>query len=276
MSHLFGFAFLSDSVFTTMVHPPSKMPSSVLLLLSLVITLVTPLQAAFVPHVTNQHGRNKVSALFAMTEDETIHSVSSSSVAESVSPSSPSSCNRRQALMSIPFLTTVMNSHNIPVAHAATAIGLTPEEKQRIAIGYKQVEYLLNNFDQETTVCRDNGGQICKRDADAIRRVLGLRSTTDPLFQIDKVLAKVKNMDLDADQLESFFDASEEFNSALNMSNSMAFVSQFGVSRSSSFKSSYAAESKPQLSERKMRCSHGFLFMLRLCYIGIQPWWRAR
>ncbi len=108
-------------------------------------------------------------------------------------------------------------------------LGLTPEEKQRIAIGYKQVEYLLNNFDQETTVCRDNGGQ-CKRDADAIRRALGLRSTTDPLFQVDKVLAKVKNLDLDPDQLEAFFEASEEFNSALNMSNSMAFVSQFGVS----------------------------------------------
>jgi len=35
-------------------------------------------------------------------------------------------------------------------------------------------------------------------------------------------------MDLDADKLESFFEASEDWNSAMSMSNSMAFISQFG------------------------------------------------
>jgi len=57
---------------------------------------------------------------------------------------------------------------------------------------------------------------------------MGLRSTTDPLFQIEKVFAKVKNMDLEGDKLESFFEATEEWNTAMNMSNSMAFISQFG------------------------------------------------
>ena len=37
-------------------------------------------------------------------------------------------------------------------------------------------------------------------------------------------------MDLDPDKLDSFFEASEKWNSAMNMSNSMAFISQFGVS----------------------------------------------
>ena len=58
-------------------------------------------------------------------------------------------------------------------------------------------------------------------------RVLGLRSTTDPLFQIEKVFNKVKYMDGDID-LESFFEASEDWNSAMTLSNSMAFISQFG------------------------------------------------
>jgi hypothetical protein len=39
-------------------------------------------------------------------------------------------------------------------------------------------------------------------------------------------------MDLDPDKLDAFFEASEEWNSAMNMSNSMAFISQFGVSSS--------------------------------------------
>jgi len=103
----------------------------------------------------------------------------------------------------------------------------TPAELERIKIGYKQIEYLLQNFDQETTVCRENGGE-CKRDADAIRRALGLRTTTDPLFQIEKVFAKAKYMDIDPDNLESFFEAVEEWDSAVSMSNSMAFISQFG------------------------------------------------
>ncbi|KAL3943599.1 MAG: hypothetical protein SGBAC_002343 [Bacillariaceae sp.] len=103
----------------------------------------------------------------------------------------------------------------------------TLEELERIRTGYKQIQYLLDNFEQETTVCRENGGE-CKRDAEPIRRVLGLRSTTDPLFQIEKVFAKVKNMDIDPDKLEDFFEASEDWNSAMTLSNSMAFISQFG------------------------------------------------
>ena len=94
-------------------------------------------------------------------------------------------------------------------------------------IRYEGIVYLLNNFEQETTVCRENGGE-CKRDADAVRKYLGLRSTTDPLFQIEKVFTKVKYMDIDPDNLEAFFEATEDYNTAMNMSNSMAFISQFG------------------------------------------------
>ena len=103
----------------------------------------------------------------------------------------------------------------------------TKEDLDRLRQGYKQIQYLLDNFEQETTVCKENGGE-CKRDADAVRRALGLRSTTDPLFQIEKVFAKVKNMDIDPDKLDAFFEATEDWNSAMNMSNSMAFISQFG------------------------------------------------
>lgn len=65
-----------------------------------------------------------------------------------------------------------------------------------------------------------------------VGRVLGLRSTTDPLFQIEKVFDKVKYMDTTADgaeiDLDTFFQATEDWNSAMTISNSMAFISQFG------------------------------------------------
>uniref|UniRef100_A0A7S2JYE7 Uncharacterized protein n=1 Tax=Leptocylindrus danicus TaxID=163516 RepID=A0A7S2JYE7_9STRA len=115
----------------------------------------------------------------------------------------------------------------IPTQAANAAGAPSAEDLQRIRTGYNGITYLLENFEKETTVCRENGGE-CKRDAEPVRRYMGLRSTTDPLFQIEKVFAKVKNMDLDIDKLETFFEATEEWNTAVNMSNSMAFISQFG------------------------------------------------
>ena len=94
----------------------------------------------------------------------------------------------------------------------------------------KQINYLLDHFEDETTVCRENGGE-CKRDANAIRKALGLRSTTDPLFQIEKVFAKIKTLNIledDYDKLDAIYDAVEDWNSSISMSNSMAFISQFG------------------------------------------------
>lgn len=114
------------------------------------------------------------------------------------------------------------------MAAASVSKAPTKEELQKIKDGYEGICYLLDNFEKETTICRENGGE-CKRDAEPVRRYLGLRSTIDPLFQIEKVFAKVKYMDdIDPDMLESFFEATEEWNTAVNMSNSMAFISQFG------------------------------------------------
>jgi len=109
---------------------------------------------------------------------------------------------------------------------AAAGKGPTPEELKRITTGYERITYLLDNWDKETTSCKDNGGE-CKRDAQPVRAYLGLRYTTDPLFQIEKVFAKVKYMETDTD-IELFFEAAEDWNAAVTMSNSMAFISQFG------------------------------------------------
>ena len=138
-----------------------------------------------------------------------------------------SAVSRRQVITTA-ISTSTVGSLLLPAALAATddASVLKPEDVARIQKGYSQIEYLLNNFEKETTTCRVDGGK-CKRDADGIRRVLGLRSTTDPLFQIEKVFGKIKSLD-DFDKLDAFFSATEDWNSATSISNSMAFISQFG------------------------------------------------
>eukprot|EP00563_Minutocellus_polymorphus_P013007 CAMPEP_0181064762 /NCGR_PEP_ID=MMETSP1070-20121207/24369_1 /TAXON_ID=265543 /ORGANISM="Minutocellus polymorphus, Strain NH13" /LENGTH=231 /DNA_ID=CAMNT_0023145089 /DNA_START=19 /DNA_END=714 /DNA_ORIENTATION=+ len=123
--------------------------------------------------------------------------------------------------------TGVSVAAGFPLPAFAAGTPPTEAEIQRLKTGYEGIVYLLKNFEQETTKCRENGGE-CKRDADAVRKYLGLRSTTDPLFQIEKVFLKVKYMDIDPDNLDAFFEATEDYNTAMNMSNSMAFISQFG------------------------------------------------
>lgn len=87
------------------------------------------------------------------------------------------------------FATAFGMSALVAQAQISNAAGAVPtkEELDRIVVGYKQINYLLDNFEQETTTCKENGGE-CKRDAEPIRKVLGLRSTTDPLFQIVSIL----------------------------------------------------------------------------------------
>lgn len=139
----------------------------------------------------------------------------------SVAPKAPptllnANAPSRRNLLAIGVATVVATT--LPVtAHAAASSAPTQAELDRIKEGYKGIVYLLDNFEKETTVCRENGGE-CKRDAEPVRKYLGLRSTTDPLFQIEKVFAKAKNMDIDPDKLDAFFEATEDYNSAMTLS----------------------------------------------------------
>jgi len=150
-------------------------------------------------------------------------------------------------------LATIATVASPNMASAASKSPPTKAELDRIKVGYDKLGYLLDNFDAETTICRENGGE-CKRDAEPVRKYLGLRSTTDPLFQIEKVFEKVKYMDIDPDQIEPFFEATEEWNTAQNMSNSMAFISQFaeynpGGGKDEVFK--YLEEAKKQVVQAR-------------------------
>eukprot|EP00611_Tribonema_gayanum_P013728 TRINITY_DN2486_c0_g1_i1.p1 TRINITY_DN2486_c0_g1~~TRINITY_DN2486_c0_g1_i1.p1 ORF type:complete len:204 (+),score=68.62 TRINITY_DN2486_c0_g1_i1:48-659(+) len=107
-------------------------------------------------------------------------------------------------------------------AHAASTI----PGGDRLLNGYKQLTYLLDNWDKETTSCDANGK--CDRKPDNVRRYLGLRSTTDPLFQIERVLDKAQAYIDDPDDSDKYIEAAETFQSTQSMANSMAFTSSFG------------------------------------------------
>ena len=131
-----------------------------------------------------------------------------SNIPSSSSTAIQATSSRRDFFTTSTIATTTLLTFNQP-AFAGTPP--TDEELARIRTGYDNIQYLLNNWEKETTVCRENGGE-CKRDANAVRAYLGLRSTTDPLFQIEKVFAKVRFMpDIDPDKLDAFFEATEDW-----------------------------------------------------------------
>uniref|UniRef100_A0A7S2AT79 Uncharacterized protein n=1 Tax=Octactis speculum TaxID=3111310 RepID=A0A7S2AT79_9STRA len=100
----------------------------------------------------------------------------------------------------------------------------SPAELARLRKGLDGLDYFLENFDKETTVCKPE----CARNPDAIRVYLGLRSTTHPLYQAEKILVKAQdNLDDDEDP-EAFISATEAWNGAVAESNSLAYTSSFG------------------------------------------------
>jgi len=192
--------------------------------------------SAFTPQLLsfpNQSLQSVKSSSVSLSMAFNSNSNDSGSSIDTTQPTSTSARTRREAFLQFASVasvaTTISTSFpNVAMAAAAASKAPTADELNKIKVGYENICYLLDNFDKETTICRENGGE-CKRDAEPVRRYLGLRSTTDPLFQIEKVFNKVKYMDdVDPDMLEAFFEATEEWNTAVNMSNSMAFISQFG------------------------------------------------
>jgi hypothetical protein len=113
----------------------------------------------------------------------------------------------------------------VPV-QAAQAAASTVPGADRLVTGYKQLTFLLDNWEKETTRCDANGK--CDRNPDNVRRYLGLRSTTDPLFQIERILDKAQAYIDDPDDSDAYIEAAETFQSTQSMANSMAFTSSFG------------------------------------------------
>ena len=88
--------------------------------------------------------------------------------------------------------------------------------------GLKDIEFLLANWARETT--DPNSGNA---DPDKVRLYLGLRTTTSPLFQIDKLLANAGDKVAD-DDFEAWVEATENFNSQIAKVNELAYTANFG------------------------------------------------
>ena len=127
------------------------------------------------------------------------------------------SVSRRSALSAALSLVTGMQG-----VQSVAAAGQDPKDLTRMPTGLNDVQYLLDHWDAET-INPTSGAQ----DPDRVRLWLGLRTTTSPLFQIDRLLTTAQN-DVDPDRFDEWIEASEGWNSHVNKVNELAYTSSFG------------------------------------------------
>ena len=117
--------------------------------------------------------------------------------------------------------------------NTAAAKPVYPEaeaDKKKIVEGYKGLEYLLANWEKETTVCGrfDNpyigDGKGCERTPEKVMSYLGYKSMEHPLYRVDKTLIRMQRLTDDPD----FLDVLDKFVEKADETNVMAFVSSWG------------------------------------------------
>jgi len=128
------------------------------------------------------------------------------------------------------FAATILGVTGQPIA-AAAAKDTTGEDKDKILRGYKRLNYLLDNWEKETTFCGTDidpftGKKKCERTPLKVMDYMGYRSTNDPLFKADKTLKRLDSLAPSSKETE-YFDAVENWQQTADEASGMAYTSSW-------------------------------------------------
>ena len=124
----------------------------------------------------------------------------------------------------------------------AFAAAMSQEEIDRTNVikGYLRLQYLLDNWEKETTVCGMGGDSLevrCDRTPLKVMEYMGYKSTKDPLYKAEKTLrrlyenAPATNPKKDAE----FVEAVDVFSENADEASGMAFISSWGEANPGKF-----------------------------------------
>ena len=106
----------------------------------------------------------------------------------------------------------------------AAFASLDPNDMTRFKKALTGVNYLLDNWDKETTECKLGGDGVCTDQPDKVRYYFGLRTTDHPLFQLDKLYAKAQTKLPDDADFEEWIEATEGLASQIAKINELAYT----------------------------------------------------
>lgn len=106
------------------------------------------------------------------------------------------------------------------------------DDKAKILQGYQRLNYLLDNWVGETTICgRDDNpytaAKGCERTPLKVMDYLGYRNTNDPLFKADKTMRRLESL-VPADRQVDYLEAMEKWSEAADEGSGMAYISSWG------------------------------------------------
>ncbi|KAL3762342.1 hypothetical protein ACHAWU_003847 [Discostella pseudostelligera] len=108
------------------------------------------------------------------------------------------------------------------------------KDKDNLVRGYNRLQYLLDNWEEETTVCKigqeTTFGDKCERTPTKVMEYLGFKSTNDPLFKADTTMMRLKDVipSYNSNREAEYYEAIDSFVQNSEEANSMAFVSSWG------------------------------------------------
>jgi hypothetical protein len=143
----------------------------------------------------------------------------------------PSTCSSRRSVLKQStagiFSALVVGGSMVP--SKALAYPQEKTDKENLVKGYKRLQYLLDNWEKETTVCGrlDNPYIGCERTPEKVMEYLGYKSMNDPLFKADKTMLRLQNL-VSSDDETDYMEAMEMFNEKAEEASNTAFVSSWG------------------------------------------------
>lgn len=146
--------------------------------------------------------------------------------------------------LAAPLCALVLASSSTPLlGQPAPAFAAVPttEELSRLTVGLSRVDYLLDHWDEITTVCNgvSAGGDLenkqvvrtqnqntCYKTPLKVQKYIGAASTKDPLFKADKLMIRAQPLVPEQKQTD-YTEAVDAYITQQQMSSTMAYTSSW-------------------------------------------------
>lgn len=154
--------------------------------------------------------------------------------------------------------TLLGSSNNVAMAAISSRTSASEmADKEKLIKGYQRLSYLLQNWDQETTVCgKKNDGIVweeCDRSPEKVMEYLGFKSMNDPLFKADKAIKRLQTL-IPEENDDEYQEAYQSWIQHAEEGKDMAYVSSWGEANPGGgldVKASYIERSRKEVEEAR-------------------------
>lgn len=137
----------------------------------------------------------------------------------------------QKILFAFGITTLVSSSSSLLSLPAFAAKDTLAQDKENVVKGYKRLNYLLDNWEKETSFCGTDidpftGKTKCERTPTKVMDYMGYKSINDPLFKAEKTLRRLEEL-APSDKEADYIEAVEKWNAAADEANTMAYTSSW-------------------------------------------------